>query len=180
MYSVILIGTTHPIQLGESSLDLFKKVLREQCQSHRVEGVAEEIKNGDATVALALAAELQPPIPHLYADPDIKERMEHGMPSNIADIILGLQNEYAARFPEIRCWPRNASSENLPQEVWNEYLKRSNDADRMREQIWLNKIISFDKWPLLFICGADHFIEFSKLLKQNGVRVVEVNKDWSA
>lgn len=175
MNTVVLIGTRHSIQLGESSPDLFKNVLREQCQSHKVKGVAEEIKQGDTTIASALAAELH--IPHSYADPDAKERMERGILNNIE---LGLIMEYGDRFPEKNIWPETPSSENLPQEVLNEYLKRTHDAYRMREQMWLENILSFDNWPLLFICGSKHFLEFSKLLKQNGVRVVEAYEDWSA
>ena len=48
----------------------------------------------------------------------------------------------------------------------------------MRERIWLEKIYCFKIWPLLFICGADHFDEFSKLLKQSEFHVIESYKDW--
>lgn len=175
MNTVVLIGTRHSIQLGERSPDLFKNVLREQCQNHNVKGVAEEINQGDTTIASALAAELY--LPHLYADPDTKERIERDIPNNISiDLVI----EYGDRFPNICNWPKTPSSENLPQEVWNEYSKRTHNAYRMREKIWLEKILYFDKWPLLFICGEKHFLEFSKLLKQNGVRVVEASEDWKA
>ena len=114
------------------------------------------------------AAYLQ--LEYLYADPDIGERVSRGIQS---DCRLDIVNEYADRYPEIRMWPKEPSKDNLPAEVWAEYDKRTNRAYRMRERVWLEKIISFDKWPLLFICGADHFQEFSKLLKVSGYHVIE-------
>lgn len=169
MNTVILIGTAHSVQLGEKAPDLFKTVLIDECKLQKVKAIAEEIKEGDKTIASMLDEEHQ--IQYLYADPGYKERMTRGIATNI---VRDIMNEY----PEICLWPKEPSSENLPREVWKEYSKRTDRAYRMREQIWLERIISFDKWPLLFICGADHFTEFSKLLKSNGFHVVESHKDW--
>jgi len=174
MNTVVLLGTAHTIQRGENAPTLFRAVLMKEWEKHKVKAIAEEIDNGLDTVASTLAADLS--IEYLYADPDSNERFERGIQSDCRlDIVL----EYSDRYSEIAIWPKEPSKENLPAEVWNEYDKRTNESYRMREQVWLEKIVSFDKWPLLFICGAIHFQEFSKLLVATGYRLIESQEDWA-
>jgi len=129
---------------------------------------------GAITVASALTQNLQ--IVHLCVDPSYKERHERGIATNIG---LDLMSQFGDEYPEICLWPREPSSKNLPQKVWEEYFKRIEESYRQREQIWLEKIVSLNKWPLLFICGANHFDPFSELLKHNNIRVVALDKDWA-
>jgi len=51
-------------------------------------------------------------------------------------------------------------------------------AYRMREKLWLERLLAFNSWPLLFICGAKHVQGFRRLLEQNGIEVVIFAQDW--
>ncbi len=173
MNTIALLGTTHSIQRGDNEPTTFRSALMEECEKYKIMAIAEEIDNGLDTVASVLAADRN--IEYLYADPDQKERAKRGI---LSDCRFDIVCEYGDRYPQIKCWPSEPSVENLPAEVWREYDRRTNESYRMREQIWLEKIISFNKWPLLFICGADHFQEFVKLLRASGHHVIESHKDW--
>lgn len=173
MNTVVLLGTEHPIQLGEKAPDQFRAVLVDVCIKNNVKAIAEEINKGDKTIASTLAVDLQ--LQYLYADPDIKERMDRGIPTSIEqDIII----DYVNQYPNIGMWPREPSRDNLLTEVWEEYSKRTEDAYRKREQVWLEKINTFNRWPLLFICGTNHFDEFSKLLIASEFHIIEAHKHW--
>lgn len=174
MNTVVLLGTAHSIQRGENDPSAFRVVLMGECKKHKVRAIAEEIDNGPDTVASMLAADLH--MWHLCVDPDDKERLERGIESDCRfDIVC----KYGDQYPQIKIWPREPSAENLPAEVWEEYDRRTSESYRMREQVWLEKITIFDKWPLLFICGANHFREFSKLLEASGHHVIEPHEDWA-
>jgi len=174
MNTVVLLGTAHTIQRGENAPTAFRAILIEECNKHKIRAIAEEIEKGVDTVASILAADLH--IGHLYADPDYNERVERGIET---DCRLDIVHEYGDRYPEIRIWPREPSQDNLPAEVWIEYERRTAESYRIREQVWLEKISSHDTWPLLFICGANHFREFSKLLAASGCHVIESHQDWA-
>ena len=173
MKKIVLVGTAHPIQRGEQAPELFNAVLLEQCAFHEVNGIAEEIEKNAITIAYQLASALQ--LRHLYADPDWSERAERGIQS---DCQLDIIQEYADRYPSIRWWPKEENEEDLPAEVLEQYRKRTARADRLRERLWLEKIVGFNVWPLLFICGADHFEPFSNLLEVSGFNLIKSHPDW--
>ena len=50
---------------------------------------------------------------------------------------------------------------------------------RQREQYWLTKIIERDTWPVLHVCGANHAVEFNKLVHSQGFNGKLLFKDWS-
>lgn len=173
MNTVVLLGTAHPIQRGENAPTLFRAVLMGECEKYNVKAIAEEIDNDKPTVASILAKTLH--VGHLIADPDLHERAKRGIQS---DWRVDIIREYQNRYPEIGMWPESPSKENLPEEVWREYDRRTNESHGTREQVWLEKVIQFDRWPLLFICGANHFRGFSNLLRKRGFHVIESHKDW--
>lgn len=170
----MLLGTNHSIQLGLNAPDEFRIVLINECEKNKVRVIAEEIGEYEVTIASMLAAQLQ--LTYLNADPGLQERMVRGIPINIP---LEIMSQYDKKYPIIMMWPRDPNKDNLPEEVWAEYTRRNNHAFRMREKVWLEKIDSLDKWPLLFICGTDHFDPFSKLLKSSNYEVVETYKNWN-
>ena len=174
MNTVVLFGTAHSIQRRGNEPTAFRAILMEECKKHNVKAIAEEIDNGLVTVASMLAADLK--MGHLYADPDNNERVKRGIESDCRHDIV---REYGDQYPQIKIWPGEPSEENLPAEVWEEYDRRTSESYRMRERVWLEKIISFDKWPLLFVCGANHFREFSKLLEVSRYHVIKSHEDWA-
>ncbi len=50
--------------------------------------------------------------------------------------------------------------------------------DPKRERYWLDQIIHFDVFPMLFILGAEHVMRFQSLLGDAGFDVVIVHEDW--
>jgi len=169
MKKVILLGTEHSIQRGQNFPDLFTSILVEECEKNKVNAIAEEIIEGEETVASKFASDRQ--LKYLYADPNKEDRLKGGIPTRI-DVEMTFK--YMDKYPEVAIW----NEETLPTEVREEFSKRTEKAHRMREKVWLENILNFDHWPLLFICGADHFDEFSKLLKTSKIQVVESHKHW--
>ena len=174
MEKVVLIGTEHSIQRGERAPAEFKAMLLEECKKHGIEAIAEEIEKNIESVAFKLTKEIE--IDHLYADPDKDERVKRGIKS---DCRCDLLFKYRDQYPQLSAWPKESNENTLPPEVWQEYSRRTNESYRKREKVWLDKILKFNKWPLLFICGADHFFEFSKLLERAGYSVVTAHEDWA-
>ncbi len=173
MKNVILVGTSHSIQLGEVSPRPFKEMLDELCGKYQVAAIAEEIVSGSETIAFKLATDRQ--YSYTCADPDFKERKEKGIE---VDIELNIISEFRDKYPEITIWPNIANENTLPTEVWDEYKERLETSLRQRESVWLDNIQSLNQWPLLFICGANHYDSFSKLLKSKDIEVIVSYKDW--
>lgn len=173
MKKIVLLGSAHPVQRGQSGPGLFRSVLVEQYNFHQINGIAEEIEKGAVTVASQLSAALK--LRYLYADPDGRERAERGIQSDCRHDLI---REYAERYPGLRAWPREEDEETLPVEVLQQYRKRTEVANRMRESIWMEKILEFDVWPLLFIAGADHFEPFGRLIEASGYDLIKSHPDW--
>jgi hypothetical protein len=173
MRTVVLLGTEHSVQRGKIAPESFELLLIEQCKTNQVNAIAEEIIEGESTIALNIAKDFN--YKYLYADPGSEERKKKGIP---VDIEMDVINKYREKYPEIAIWPSVPNEETLPREVWEEYHGRVEASYRAREYIWLEKIQEFNQWPLFFICGADHFGEFSKLMRANEIQVIESHKHW--
>jgi len=50
---------------------------------------------------------------------------------------------------------------------------------RDREHYWLEQLQEFNRWPVLFICGAEHSLPFFDLLQANNIDAILLAKDWS-
>lgn len=169
---VVLLGTSHPIQRGENLPDVFRSMLIHECEKHQIIGIAEEADENQRTIGYKLAAERN--YKHLYADPDIKERRKRGIPLP-EDIRYYLQNIFVEKYPEIQSWPRDDIG--LPEEVQKELDEMTQQSYRMREKVWLENIERSNVWPLLFVCGANHFNEFKKLLSTSGIHVIRSDEN---
>jgi hypothetical protein len=51
---------------------------------------------------------------------------------------------------------------------------------RAREHYWLERVKESKSKRLIFVCGDDHLISFSKLLEQAGYLVEVKSKNWGA
>jgi hypothetical protein len=177
---VVLLGTGHSIQRGENSASLlFKSVLNNECEKHNVIAIAEEIDQDRKTIGYKLAAEQN--YRHLYADPGHKERRARGIPS-CGDNWKEIVNEFSQQYPELAdIWPTDPppiNENDVPQEVWIAYNEKIQQSFRLREKIWLENIERLNLWPLLFVCGANHFDEFKKLLISSGFQVIQSHNYW--
>ena len=68
----------------------------------------------------------------------------------------------------------------MKDETEDEFKRRDWENDRLREKGWLKKIIEFNKWPLLFICGSLHVFSLKNLLKENGIYAKILYESWDS
>ena len=171
MRTVVLVGTAHKFQIAAtgdlaSAAGEFRKFLRDLCNEHKVRAVAEEMslhalreKGATESVAQRLCAELG--LLHQFSDPCPQERCA-----------LGIRQDNDIRAEHL-CdgW----TQEQIEADV---LARGSAMSDRIRERFWWQKLQEFNVWPLVFVCGADHFAPFATLLREAGVNVVEPDRDW--
>lgn len=171
MRTVVLVGTDHKFQRpvsgsGAEGVESFRDAIRELCLRYKVHAIAEEM-NPQAlqehqmteSVAYQLCSELR--LLHQYSDPSLQERKA-----------LGIQRDHDIQLQGWReRWPR----EKIDAALRNH---GSIASDQIREKEWLCRIQVLDAWPLLFICGANHFVAFTSLLRHAGVTVIEAHQDW--
>jgi len=168
MRTVVLVGTDHKFQKPidgphRAGIENFRKTIRELFVQHELRAIAEEMNpaalqdaNIQESVAQQLCIELGR-VPHNFSDPARgKERCDLGIKGSNEIILEGQNLEWT-------------------NEQINAAICKSN---RIREREWLRRIQEFDKWPVLFICGADHFSHFAKLLRETGISVIEAYQDW--
>lgn len=171
MKSVILIGTDHKYQLPTpegrtSKFEGFEDLIRNICSTHNIRAIAEEMsvealeEDGlEESVASKICNELG--YKHQYSDPTNKKRFE-----------LGIRQDADIRAEHII----DGSTEA---EIEADVAVRGRAAsDKIREQYWWTQISELDTWPLLFICGADHFESFASLIRCNDMEVFEAAGDW--
>lgn len=172
MRTVVLVGTDHKFQKPldgphRAGIEGFRNTIRKLCDQHKLRAVAEEMSlaalrenNLQESVAQQLCIELGG-LPYNFSDPAPGgERRALGIRDN-----GDMRNE---------CTENDWSQEQLDAEV----LKNTEVSHRIREREWLRRIQMFDKWPLLFICGANHFSHFAQLIQKNGIKIIEAYQDW--
>ena len=171
MRIVVLVGTDHKFQRPvngseDTGIESFRHAIRELCLRHKVHALAEEM-NPQAlqeyemteSIPYQLCGELG--LLHQYSDPSLQERTALGIRRDCDIELQGWRER----------WPRKKINAGI-------HSHGSAVSDRIREKEWLRRIQALDTWPLLFVCGADHFAQFSKLLQMAGITVVEAYKDW--
>jgi hypothetical protein len=52
-------------------------------------------------------------------------------------------------------------------------------ADAIRERVWIARLLSGTKWPVLFICGSNHSISVRRICRALGMDVKVVHLDLS-
>jgi hypothetical protein len=149
-------------------IESFRDAMREICILQQVRAIAEEMSSQvldenrvAESVAQQLSAELD--LPHQFSDPSKEERMA-----------LGIRQDNDIK---IEGWLNNWTSEKIEAEI---LASGRIASDRIRERYWLRRIQELNVWPLLFICGADHFTSFATLLREMGMSVIEAYQDWES
>ena len=172
MHTVVLIGTNHNFQRPvdgpySAGIAQFRIRIQELCRQHHVAAIAEEMSayalaehGATESVAQQICALLG--LRHQFSDPSShQERYK-----------LGIRQDNEIRAEHLFS---NSTHEQIEADV----LARGRvPSDRIREQFWLRKVQELNIWPLIFICGADHFSSFTELLKANSTNVVEAHRDW--
>lgn len=160
---VFLVGTNHKYQHNSSlyekvcpdSINKFKQYILSIYRDKKIQAIGEEMhrsdlmKDRDKSVPEEVALKLG--IPHKYCSPSDEESVKLGWKPTLVQ----KRGETEAEFDE-RDWGN----------------------DKIKEQGWLQNILEFDKWPLLFICGSKHIESFSNLLSVSSINIHIVNKNW--
>jgi hypothetical protein len=166
---VILVGTDHTFQTPPNNAHLpaneaFRLAIRHICLQHKVKAIAEEMnqmaleeRRTTQSVPQQLSAELN--LHHLFAEPNRDERR-----------LLGINPEEINKI-KAQGWKNGWTQKQID--------AVDNESDRIREREWLRRIQNLNTWPLLFICGADHFTSFAILLRKAGMTVLEAFQDWA-
>jgi len=171
MTTVVLVGTEHKFQIPldgphRAGIESFRNTIRKLLVQHTLLAIAEEMfpaalleANVQESVAQQLCKELGG-LPHNFSDPTKNERRALGILDNGDMMIKSMENDWSREQLD--------SAIHINMEV----------SYRIREREWLRRIQEFDKWPLLFICGANHFTNFAKLLRESGLSVIDAYQDW--
>ena len=165
MKAVLLVGTCHKYQVindtAVAGTEAFECFIERICGSYRVAAIGEEM-NPEALRQLKAAQSVCKKIsdavriPHRYCDPDNEIR------SNLN--IVDEQDIRTEAF--FRDWDES----KVESEVGNSHS--------FRELYWLGQIMSFNIWPLLFVCGSNHIGSFSNILQENHIEIEIIAKDW--
>lgn len=167
--TVVLVGTDHKFQVPSNELGVeeFRRAMRALCKQHKVLAIAEEMslhalkeKGATESVALQLCADLDD-LRHQFSDPSHQERWK-----------LGIRQDNDIRVEHL-------SDDWTLEQIEADVAARGRAAsDPIRERFWWSRIQQLNTWPLLFICGANHFVSFAALLRGAGVEVIEEYRDW--
>lgn len=132
------------------------------CRQRNIAGVAEEISDyalnhrGAVESAGRYAAKVLK-LPHRMCDLDAEERKAR----HIHDPNTILAIAFAA---------------GRPREMWDQLVRDQNYNPRETE--WLSRVLAFNTWSCLFICGSHHVESFAEKLTAARVRVDIWAVDW--
>ncbi len=171
MKKAILIGTSHPIQRGHTAKsEEFKSYLKSLCDSYNIKAIAEEIDNECVSIAKQITDEYT--LDYKIIEPTLEEQLLLGIKDDNY-ITENMMTEY-----DIKYWPSDIESHPLSNKIHEEYDQKKQATYRQREAEWLKRIQALNSWPLLIICGADHYEPFAQLLSENEICVRKDNGRW--
>lgn len=165
---VILIGTYHSYQCGtrggRAAAD-FRDSLRSLAVAESAKAIAEEMCQGgliEYGVSETLGAEIC---------------RELGITSRLCDEIPGGREALPPYKGVLLEFVRGGGMS--AQEVFQANQNAKFEfRQRAREQFWLTEILQLNMWPLIFICGADHYSYLDRIFSANHLTVVPGHLDW--
>ena len=166
---VFIVGIPHKHQFGpcktfppaEQACDAFAAYLREQCLSHGIRTLAEEM-SADArqksgifqTVPDCVAIKLG--IAHVDCEPDIAEQA-----------CLGIKNEGDVK---LESW-----FNDHPEHVVAENIRHMRDK---REYEWVRRLSLLKDFPVLLVCGCAHSKSFADKIDAQGIKAQILAEEW--
>jgi hypothetical protein len=99
----------------------------------------------------------------------LAEEMSEEAQKGRTTVLAELAEEHA--LPHCLCDPNFAE---------RDALKTLNDNDGRREDEWLRRILAFDHFPLMFVCGADHVNSFKKRCEMQTIKAEIVCDDFQS
>ena len=148
-------NSEHYIPVSKQAISDFKSYLKSICISKRIKTIGEEFheshlkEDREMSVPKEVASDIG--VCHKYCEPDDDEATKLGYKTPLFQ-------------------GRNESIE--------EFEKRDRENEKIRELGWISKIMSLNKWPILFICGPLHVKSFSNLLRKQSINVIIVHENW--
>lgn len=170
---VFLIGTHHTYQYGVGSSygggctqeeeSAFRRLVESTSRRLAVRGLAEELNEDGLSEHSVTQSVLQQQAaalghPHCFCEPGRNERAS-----------LGIRQ---GNDVEVTGWFNGWSEDEVKKRLLAEFRKR--------ETVWCDRLLAFDRWPVLFVCGADHVGTFSALLLERGLAVQVLEACWEA
>lgn len=154
---IILVGTSHSIQRDKSRSD-FSDYIKGLIEKYNIGAIAEEID--DQSVVADLSTKLG--VFYRNIEPTPEERKALGISS----------------LNEIDCSIFMEFDDPNSQSAQTESKVRKEKVYARRESEWLARVKNINSFPILVICGANHFQSFGDLLKKNGFQVMDECKLW--
>lgn len=174
---IFILGTSHEYQRNDNtchqkSIIDFKQYLKDICKLYAIKGIGEEMSeealsdfDREISVPKLITLESNNVIKHKYCDPEKGEQLALGIkPSGY--FCQGRKIPEIVRPPEVK----GLSQEEADQLEWEEDLKR--------EPIWFERLLEFNTWPVLFVCGSKHVDSFKKLIEKQNINVFVVHENW--
>jgi hypothetical protein len=165
MNKVVLLGTSHPFQRGNSK---FASYIEKLVDKYEITCIAEEIDVPKPSSASKLSEVRS--ITHLIIEPTAQEKDVLGI------LDLEIFADRLMRDYEFTVWPTDA--EQLPSGAFSEYEEATQETYRARENEWWRRIDAKNKWPCLVICGSNHFQPFKEQLIRQNIQVIEAEEFW--
>ena len=157
---LFIVGTDHDIQRGSqraspAAIATFRELIDQLISDEELQIAFEEMHESErwveATICERVCRKKRNPIPVRFIDLSREERERMSIDSWPDD---------EQRLKQIRDWMNKSHS--AADESAEEY-SGSQKADTIkklshgvRERVWLAQMIKADKWPALFVCGANH------------------------
>lgn len=172
--TVVLWGVCHHLQRGywelpPEDVEAFRDQLQSKASKHHVLAIAEEMSRDamELTVSRAMHAGSRW---KAFAKRYLKGVSLPSIPQQAAN---NLRLQYRGCDPGIEERRRLGILEPAgdPTEPEQQSLKAKNGC--MREYYWLQCLKNFSQWPVLFLCGEEHFETFQKKLLSEDIKVVK-------
>jgi hypothetical protein len=166
---IVLFGTSHSLQCGTDKytspqLKRFRSRIRQVCQAHKIALVAEEMSSDGLahygktiTVVARLAGNLR--IQHKFVDLTTAERANLGIDDG-----------------SLSAAAMHLGSGDSAKHLRDELVSRLSYP--VRERCWLARILAFNVWPSLFICGAHHVGNMGCLIGSIGQDAIVAERDY--
>lgn len=167
-HTLLIVGTDHRFQMGSSDFTddqhiAFINFIQTEAVQHKASAICEEnniqaLQEHSLTESTLEPLARQLGLAHKHCDPSHSERQ-----------VLGIRQENTIRL-------QGLLSKHLTTE--EEVAKLLSKSHKLRETYWIQQIKELDKWPVLFVCGANHVTSLVELAQNNDLRPLILASDW--
>ena len=171
--AIFILGTSHPLQCGAAkcgadNIALLEEKVRQVLSEHGIGRIAEEMSEDSLRDQLGDEAGRRTVCQRItrgtgigvdFVDLDREERGRLGLSDRVINGFTFSYGEDDAERAAIR-------------EAFNAL------CGKVRERVWVGRVLSGREWPVLFVCGADHAVFVRKLFEGVGVQATIICRDF--